>query len=86
MKGKITRKELSRHIELVLLEYQDNALLKGMLAAELKLALFQDFGLEVHVNHIHQTLKSMKRIKRKPLDTGDDRFLYIYSVTPKFPA
>ena len=86
MEGQITRKELEDHIEIVLLETQDDTFLKGLLVSELKLALWRKYGFELHSNRIQNTLRFMRRIKRWPLDVGDSKFLYVYSITPRFPA
>ena len=85
MEGRITGSQLGKHMEAILLETQDTAMLKGMLAAELKLALLHKYGLEIHVNRIHLILKNMTNIKRIPFNTENDRFLYIYRVIPRFP-
>jgi len=86
MEGQITKKELERHIEIVLLANQDKAMLNGMLVSELKLALWRKYGFEIHANRIHSTLRFMRRVKRRPLDVGNRKLLYIYSITTIFPS
>ena len=73
--------QLKEAIEEIIVEQQDNAMLGGLLVAEIKLALLQKYGIEVHSNRIHSSLFHMMGVKRKPFNYGGT-FLYIYNITP----
>ena len=54
---KISNWLLVKIIEQIILEQQDTAFMKGLLAAEIKLALSQKHKIEVHSNRIARLLK-----------------------------
>jgi len=67
---KISNSELTKLIEDIILEQQDKAIIKGLLAAEIKLALSQKYDVEVHSNRISRLIKNdISGVKTTPLQT-----------------
>ena len=54
---KIKNAELTKLIEKIIIEQQNEAMLKGLLAAEIKLALKQKYDIDVNTNKISHLIK-----------------------------
>lgn len=73
--------QLRKALEEIINEQQDEAMLGGLLVAELRLGIWHKHGIQEHSNRIHNVLFNMKGIKRKPFKHGGT-FLYIYRKEP----
>ena len=74
---KIDDSELKKLIEKTLLEQQDKVILKGLLIAEIKLGLLQEYDIETNSNRIRALLEHMPRMT-KTLMLGNKEYPYIY--------
>jgi len=52
-----TNSSLTKLIKNLIIEQQDKSILKGLLVAEIKLGLWQKYGIEIHSNKIHLLIK-----------------------------
>ena len=54
---KISNSELTKLIEKIIIDQQDSAYMKGLLAAEIKLALSQKYDINVNTQRISRLIK-----------------------------
>jgi len=67
---KIKNAELTKLIEKIIIEQQNEAMLKGLLAAEIKLALKQKYDIDVNTNKISHLIKgNILEVTTKQLHT-----------------
>ena len=68
---KINNSELTKLIEKIILEQQDTAYMKGLLAAEIKLALSQKYDINVNTQRISRLIKdAIAGVKIEKLQTS----------------
>ena len=81
---KVSNSKLINLIEEIILEQQDEAILEGLLAAEIRLALFQKYEIEVHSNRIARLMKynitGVKKIKMPTYIASNGVPINIYRI------